>query len=729
MTRVRRSVGLCFLLLVGLTTVAPGVVTAQQDQVTISVTLVDRNGQAVGGGVDVTATWDGSSDNATTVSNGQVLFDVPQGVDVSIQVNDDRYARNVPYTIPDAETQSVNVPVAEAGTAEVTVRNSANEPVENARVLLYRSGQFITDQRTGADGTVTTPPVEQGDYRMTILKSGYFDDQSRITVGGQTDVSQTIEQGEILLTVSVVNDSTEPPEPVAARVRIPGVGTLQTGGDGSATSSVPVNAQYNITATADGYRQVRRTVGVGESDTATTVSLAPLGDITLTAPNQVVLGQPVLLVATDADGDPVAGASVTQDGQSVGTTNASGVIEVRPESVGTVTYTVGDAATSIDVSGPGSQGSTSVADSSQLDGAGRPTPSGSPAAENAGSPFGGASLWAALLAGGVLTGGLLVGLVITRHRGQSKSTAQDPDDGDGATGESGAAADGTDTTSDSEQPDREPERAATTASGPDTPATQFAQDCGAVRAASSVDTSGPIHVYDAVRADDGESVRVLTLAPEYTDSAAANVFIDTADQWASIGHNSHIVDVHETGTEPRPWAAVAAGATPLPDAVSELDRPERLRVLDGVIEGTYTADLYNISHGNLHPGVIQIDETGERTAVIADWGLERAVGATVGTDTVSPYAAPEQLDGETTPTTDVYRVGALAYWLLTDREPYADAADVAGAIRTGDLSPPSELATLPDQIDTVLLRAMATDHTERHESISALRDAIRDAFA
>jgi len=351
MGSTRVSVGLCIVMFVGVVGALPAAVTAQQDQVTITATIVDQDGRSVGGGVDVTATWDGGSVNETTASSGQVLLDVPRGANVSIQIDADRYVRNIPYTVENATEQSVEVPVAESGTATITVQNTANETVENARVLLYSGGQFVTDQRTGADGTVTTPPVEQGRYQLTIQKSGYYDNRSRITVGDQTTINQTIEQGEVLVTVSVEDDYFEPTEPLDASVQIPAVGTLQTGSDGDTTTTVSVNTRYDITVTKDGYDQAQRTVRVGESDTTTTVSLDRTDEINLSAQNQVVLGQRVPITATDEYGDPVVDATVTQDGQEIGTTNDDGVIRVEPSSEGTVTYTIddGDTSTSITI--------------------------------------------------------------------------------------------------------------------------------------------------------------------------------------------------------------------------------------------------------------------------------------------------------------------------------------------------------------------------------------------
>ena len=342
MGSTRVSIGLCLVMLVGVVATLPAAVSAQQDQVTVTATIVDQDGDAVGSGVDVMASWDGGSVNGTTASNGQVLLDVPRGANVSIQIDDDRYVRNIPYTVTDASTESVDVPVAESGTATITVQNAANETVEDARVLLYRSGQYITDQRTDADGTVTTPAIEDGSYRLEIYKSGYYNNRSRITVDGQTEVTQTIEQGEVPLTVSVEDDYSDPPETLDASVQIPGVGTLQTGDDGDATITVSVNTNYDITVTKDGYDQAQQSVRVGEQATTATVSLDRTDQLTISARSQVLVGNPITLEVTDEYDDPVADATVTRGGEQVGTTDESGELDIETESTGTLTFTVDD---------------------------------------------------------------------------------------------------------------------------------------------------------------------------------------------------------------------------------------------------------------------------------------------------------------------------------------------------------------------------------------------------
>ncbi|WP_276273263.1 PQQ-binding-like beta-propeller repeat protein [Haloarcula litorea] len=255
---------------------------------------------------------------------------------------------------------------------------------------------------------------------------------------------------------------------------------------------------------------------------------------------------------------------------------------------------------------------------------------------------------------------------------------------------------------------------------PDTPAGRFAGGCDAVTAVESVDESGPIHVYGGRLADEDRRVAVLVLAPGADDAAAA--FTRAVERWAGISHNPHVVTVYDSGRTPRPWAAVETG-----DPLSETDDVAApLAVLDGVVEGLNTAGLYNVSHGTVAPETVVLDDSADETvAMLRDWGLSRAVA---GEPPVTPYTAPEQLDGGTAATTDVYRTALVAYRLLTGRDPFAGADDLEAAIRDGSLVAPSTAADVPEAVDRVVGRATATEPGERYDSPTDFRDALRAAL-
>ena len=354
MASARLSIGLCIVLVVGALAAVPAAVSAQEDQVTLTVTVVDQNGDAVGS-VPISARWDdgnGGPVNETTAANGRAFVDVPAGADVEITVNDDEFIRNFPYEVDDASTQDINVTVSQSATATVSVNNTAGNPVQNAQVVLFRGGETVTNQRTNAQGTVTTPAVEAGEYDLAIYRSGYYDNRTDVNITGETSVNRTIEEGFVTLRFNVTDDHFQPPQAVeSASVGISPVGTsLQTLSAGQASTEVAVNTQYEINVSKDDYTPTEETVNVEESETVVNVSINRAPELNIDAPNQTVIGQSINLEVTDEYDEPVANATITRDGETVGTTDDAGELDVTVREAGVQNYTVSGDGTSATIS-------------------------------------------------------------------------------------------------------------------------------------------------------------------------------------------------------------------------------------------------------------------------------------------------------------------------------------------------------------------------------------------
>jgi eukaryotic-like serine/threonine-protein kinase len=132
---------------------------------------------------------------------------------------------------------------------------------------------------------------------------------------------------------------------------------------------------------------------------------------------------------------------------------------------------------------------------------------------------------------------------------------------------------------------------------------------------------------------------------------------------------------------------------------------------------------------------------GDGTVRVADFGVASAAGLDSLTMTgtilgTAGYLAPEQARGEpTTPATDLYALGVVAFELLTGQRPFqADTPTAEAAAHVHAPVPAvSERSDLPRELDPVFRRAMAKDPAERFPSagdfVSALREAMRTAGA
>ncbi|MGN9784767.1 protein kinase domain-containing protein [Nonomuraea sp. ZG12] len=99
-----------------------------------------------------------------------------------------------------------------------------------------------------------------------------------------------------------------------------------------------------------------------------------------------------------------------------------------------------------------------------------------------------------------------------------------------------------------------------------------------------------------------------------------------------------------------------------------------LQVLDQVLAGLQAAAVSGIIHLDIKPQNIVLD--GPANIRIIDWGMSQLHQAGHSVSTVLPggtkwFASPEQLGDTTAPSSlsDLYGVGALAYWLLTGMAP------------------------------------------------------------
>lgn len=148
---------------------------------------------------------------------------------------------------------------------------------------------------------------------------------------------------------------------------------------------------------------------------------------------------------------------------------------------------------------------------------------------------------------------------------------------------------------------------------------------------------------------------------------------------------------------------------------------ERHSVVTDLAEAIRTGGMYNVVHGVLAPDAVYLteDDSSGLTATIAEWGLEATVRGSLNNEpSISPYAAPEQLDGATfNSRTEGYQLGAIAQYVLTGVEPFTDKTDLQTAIQQGERVPPSERnPSLPSEIDDIIERAMARDPDQRFSS-------------
>lgn len=305
-----------------------------QESVTLTVSVVNQDGDPVQG-AELTATWSNGSTTETTASNGKAFVDVPKDADVTIAFDHSDYVRNHPVTVENATTQNVEVEVYRTGSLAVDVAD-ADGALADARVTVDKNGRQVAAGKTGADGAFDTGAVEVGEYRVSVVKPGYYRQTTTVTVDGGTTAAVRLRRGSVTVAFAVSDDHFSPPRPVAgATVAVESVGSVTSLADGEAVMRVPVNSVLSVETTKDGYETVTTDLHVGESDLTANLTVNRAANLTVTPMNyRVVAGETVLVTVTDEYHDPVADATVLLDGETAATTDSEGEATVRVETGG-----------------------------------------------------------------------------------------------------------------------------------------------------------------------------------------------------------------------------------------------------------------------------------------------------------------------------------------------------------------------------------------------------------
>jgi hypothetical protein len=244
---------------------------------------------------------------------------------------------------------------------------------------------------------------------------------------------------------------------------------------------------------------------------------------------------------------------------------------------------------------------------------------------------------------------------------------------------------------------------------------------------------------------EGSQAHVWILNPEHQDHRTLkHVFGDGVEHWQALSDHESVATVYESGAEPATWIVFDASGTPLVDFRERASTRERIRLLTTLGSAVTTAQRRGIHRTDVRPERIRVDRVEpsdtahgdpggddserELTASFSGVGLQRRVSEAVNRYDASRYIAPEQLQQEATPTTPVYRLGAVAYWLVTGSEPYHRRQDFTTAIRNADLTPPHELARVSSDVSDCILKAMHTDPGTRFHTATEFVEALARAL-
>jgi hypothetical protein len=218
---------------------------------------------------------------------------------------------------------------------------------------------------------------------------------------------------------------------------------------------------------------------------------------------------------------------------------------------------------------------------------------------------------------------------------------------------------------------------------------------------------------------------------------AVERLLEEAETWDKLDDHDHIVGVIDYGSAPIPWIAMEyMDAGHLGERGGGLEIPQALWTAIAVTRGVRHAHRRGVAHLDLKPENVLFRSVEDAWDVpkVADWGLSRhLLDHSKSVEGLSPqYAAPEQFDeefGSPDDITDIYQLGAVFYELFTGQPPFeGKPAKAMHKVLHEQPTPPSELAGVPDELDGILLTALAKEKADRYDNIAYLRDALRDVY-
>ncbi len=253
----------------------------------------------------------------------------------------------------------------------------------------------------------------------------------------------------------------------------------------------------------------------------------------------------------------------------------------------------------------------------------------------------------------------------------------------------------------------------------------------------TVASGGTAVLYKAIQVSLDRVVAVKRLHPHLTtDENFTRRFVLEAKAAASLDHEN-IVRVIDFGVEDGSYQMVMefVEGESLKE-VLERWRPVNfdlaLAMVHQTCRGLEHAHSKGIVHRDIKPGNVMLTKGG--TVKITDFGLAKLTqGSTVNTaaDSIlgTPlYMSPEQAFGESVDQrSDLFSLGTVLYELLTGRQPFA-SENYMGVIQNiihKDIPSVRELnPEIPEDIEALVMRALAKNREQRFQSARDFRNAI-----
>jgi serine/threonine protein kinase len=244
-----------------------------------------------------------------------------------------------------------------------------------------------------------------------------------------------------------------------------------------------------------------------------------------------------------------------------------------------------------------------------------------------------------------------------------------------------------------------------------------------------------------------KDVVVKKILPVFAqDSAFVRMFIDEARLAMKLAHGN-IAQVFDFGEiEGEYFIAMERVNGPSLARLLELAQAQRIRIPIPIAtfialeacKGLHYAHTrvdaegrsLGVVHRDVSPQNVLVSHEGQ--VKIVDFGIAKARDSSTHTEPGQlkgkwAYFAPEQAAGkrDIDARTDVFAAGVLLYEMLCGRRPFEGGSmDMLSRIIGAEFEPPSAHADVPEELEDIVLRAMAKDPADRFSSAQAMQEAL-----
>ena len=164
-----------------------------------------------------------------------------------------------------------------------------------------------------------------------------------------------------------------------------------------------------------------------------------------------------------------------------------------------------------------------------------------------------------------------------------------------------------------------------------------------------------------------------------------------------------------------------------------LDWQRAARYIADVGEGLLEVHARGVVHRDVKPANILWDSR-RNEALLTDFGIASRLAAPANVAGSIPYMAPEALDGQVSPSLDVYSLAATFFHLVTGSAPFPDVtlADLKEQARRGLPEPDTRCTGLPEPLERIIRAGLTADCEQRpglKDFVTRLRGALNQLLA